>query len=128
MHQGRLTNSCAASSRYPEFREFPLVSQSRPHISERGISALCRSEGESDTSDLSLYFKDVMPSQAGLSKSEVLFLHPFTPGQGVSSVRMSCDSGVASMRPHGIDVTSCIDVTSNVVCHFVSSKLVLTRG
>ena len=43
-------------------------------------------------------------------------------------VRMSCDSGFASMQPHCIDITSCIDVTSNVVCHFVSSKLVLTRG
>ena len=41
---------------------------------------------------------------------------------------MSCDSGFASMQPHCIDITSCIDVTSNVVCHFVSSKLVLTRG
>ena len=32
------------------------------------------------------------------------------------------------MQPHCIDVTSCVDVTSNVVCHFVSSKLGPTQG
>ena len=43
-------------------------------------------------------------------------------------VRMFCYSGVASMQPHCINVTSNIDVTSNVVCHFVSSILAPTQG
>ena len=43
-------------------------------------------------------------------------------------VRMFCDSEVASMQRGCIDATSCIDVTSNVVCYFVSSKLAPMQG